>query len=249
MEVTRRINYDINNSAARMDAILYTDNRNFPDLDKIPARNELTFTNGYYVNVSALFIDIVGSSDMTNAHYRPTLAKIYRCFISECTAIMNDAALGNLCKEININGDCVWGVFDTSSQKDFNNVFSVALRLKDMINTLNDKLKKREYHTIEVGIGVDYGRALMVKAGYYNSGLNDVIWMGDVVNTACHLANKAGRQGKSPILISKNIYSKLSDSNKGCFSCLINFDGIPYYEYYKQQSVEWFDYLLTKNIK
>lgn len=180
MEVTRRINYDINNSAARMDAILGTDNRNFPDLGEIPARNELTFTNGYYVNVSALFIDIVGSSDMTNAHYRPTLAKIYRCFISECTAIMNDTALGDLCKEINIHGDCVWGVFDTSSQKDFNTVFSVALKLKDMINTLNDKLEKKEYHTIEVGIGVDYGRALMVKAGYYNSGLNDVIWMGDV---------------------------------------------------------------------
>ena len=33
----------------------------------------------------------------------------------------------------------------------------------------------------------------MVKAGYSGSGINDVIWMGDVVNTACHLANKAGR--------------------------------------------------------
>ena len=59
------------------------------------------------VNVNSLFIDIVGSSDMTDVHKRPTLAKIYRCFISECTAIMNDAALGDLCKEINIHGDCV----------------------------------------------------------------------------------------------------------------------------------------------
>ena len=228
MEVTHRINYDINNSAARLDDILGPYNRNFPDLDEIPARKELKFTNGYYVNVSALFIDIIGSSDMTNVHYRPTLAKIYRCFISECTAIMNDAALGDLCKEINIHGDCVWGVFDTSSQKDFNTVLSVALKLKDMINTLNDKLKKRGYHTIEVGIGVDYGRALMVKAGYDGSGLNDVIWMGDVVNTACHLANKAGRQGKSPILISENIYHKLSYYDKKFFDWSKD---VIYYEY------------------
>lgn len=232
MEVTRRINYDINNSAARMDAILGTDNRNFPDLGEIPARNELTFTNGYYVNVSALFIDIVGSSDMTNAHYRPTLAKIYRCFISECTAIMNDAALGDLCKEINIHGDCVWGVFDTYYQESFNTIFSVALQLKDMINTLNDKLYKRYNQQIEVGIGLDYGRALMVKAGYSGSGLNDVIWMGDVVNTACHLANDAGRQGKPPILVSENIFTKLIEDNQNLLLPHYNYNGgIAYYGY------------------
>ena len=233
-----RRTYDVKKSEARMDSILDASNRNFSDSPYIPSRsNDLTYTNGYYVNVTALFIDIVGSSDMTDVHKRPTLAKIYRCFISECTAIMNDAALGDLCKEINIHGDCVWGVFDTYYQNDFNTVLSVALKLKDMINTLNDKLKKRGYHTIEVGIGVDYGRALMVKAGYSGSGLNDVIWMGDVVNSACHLANAAGRQGLSPILVSQNIYSKLSDANKRFFR-LSGTEGINYYGYYKQSFSE-----------
>lgn len=32
----------------------------------------------------------------------------------------------------------------------------------------------------------------MVQAGYAGSGLNDVIWMGDVVNYACHICGKAG---------------------------------------------------------
>ena len=229
MEVTRRINYDINNSAARMDAILGTDNRNFPDLGEIPARNELTFTNGYYVNVSALFIDIVGSSDMTDVHKRPVLAKIYRCFISECTAIMN---AHNLCKEINIHGDCVWGVFDTHLKDDFNAVFNIALQLKDMINTLNNKLYRKGYYQIEVGIGLDYGRALMVKAGFAGSSINDVIWMGDVVNTACHLANDAGRQGKPPILVSENIFTKLRKDNQNLLLPRYNYNGgIAYYGY------------------
>lgn len=227
-----RRTYDVKKSEARMDSIL--NKGDFHDWPNVPSRDSLTYTNGYYVNVTALFIDIVGSSDMTDVHKRPTLAKIYRCFISECTAIMDDAALGDLCKEINIHGDCVWGVFDTSSQNDFNTVLNVALKLKDMIKTLNDKLKKRGYHTIEVGIGVDYGRALMVKAGYDKSGLNDVIWMGDVVNSACHLANKAGRQGKSPILISENIHHKLSYNNKKLFYWSKDKD-VTYYGY-RQQS-------------
>ena len=53
-----------------------------------------------------------------------------------------------------------------------------------MVKILNYKLGKKGYSTISVGIGIDYGRALMVKAGYSGSGLNDVIWMGDVVNSA-----------------------------------------------------------------
>ncbi len=34
----------------------------------------------------------------------------------------------------------------------------------------------------------------MVKASYSGNNINDVIWMGDVVNSACHLSNKAGSQ-------------------------------------------------------
>lgn len=246
MEVNHHYQYDPSKSVQRIKDILGANNSNLPHLEKIPSRNCLTFQTGCYVDVTALFIDIVGSSSLTEVHKRTTLAKVYNCFISESIAVMSASTL---CKEISINGDCVWGVFDTSLHKDkINTVFNVALQLNTTINALNNELVKK-YSKIEVGIGMDYGLALMTKAGYAGSGLNDVIWMGDVVNTACHLANKAGRQGKSPILISENIYSKLSDSNKGCFSCFINFDDIPYYEYYNQQSVEWLDYLLTKNIK
>ena len=102
-----------------------------------------------------------------------------------------------------------------------------------MINTLNDKLKKRGYHIIEVGIGVDYGRALLVKAGYSGSGLNDVIWMGDVVNSACHIANKAGRQGMPPILVSKNIFAKLSYDYQHLLS-RYSIDDATYYGYHQK---------------
>lgn len=107
----------------------------------------------------------------------------------------------DICKENNINGDCVWGVFETPYKSDIDDVFSLAARLNSLIKILNYKYEKKGYDRISVGIGIDYGRALMVKAGYSGSGLNDVIWMGDVVNQSCHLSNRANRKGRKVILM------------------------------------------------
>lgn len=219
MESNHTMSYDVDKSSERMDDILNASNSNFTDKDSIPARSDLTFKNGYYVNITAIFIDIVGSSDMTDEHKRPTLAKMYRAFLSECVAIMNAEYD---CKEISINGDCVWGVFDTPYKSDIDGVISVAAKLNSMVKILNYKLRKKEYSEISVGIGIDYGRALMVKAGYSGSGINDVIWMGDVVNSACHLCNKAGRDYRKVIIISKVVYDNLNEHNQGLFSSYLD---------------------------
>lgn len=220
MEANHILNYDIDKSVQRIDNILNSSNNNFSDKATVPKRDELTYNNGCYVQVTSLFIDIVGSSDMTNEHKRPTLAKIYRSFISECVALINSSILS---KEININGDCVWGVFETPYKSDIDEVFSIAAELNSLVEILNYKFKKKGYDTIKVGIGLDYGRALMVKAGYSGSGLSDVIWMGDVVNQACHLANKANREGREIILLGNVLYLNLSSENKEFCNCYYDF--------------------------
>lgn len=165
---------------------------------------------------------------MTDEHKRPVLAKTYRSFISECTAIFNAESA---CKEININGDCVWGVFETATKFDINDVFGVAAKLNSLIKILNYKLRKKGYSEISVGIGMDYGRALMVKAGYAGSGLNDVIWMGDVVNSAAHLSGEAGRNGRDVLVVSSCIYSNLNEYNQGLLrSFLSSKDWVTKYE-------------------
>ena len=215
MEVTNHVSYDVDKSAKRIDEILDAGNGNFEDKSSLPSRSSLTYTNGFYVNITALFIDIAGSSEMTDEHKRPVLAKTYRSFISECTAIMNSESI---CKEINIHGDCVWGVFETPTKPDIDDVFSIAAKLNSLIQILNYKLRKKGYSTISVGIGMDYGRALMVKAGYSGSGLNDVIWMGDVVNSASHLSNEAGRNGRKTLVVSSCIYGNLNEHNQRLLS-------------------------------
>lgn len=106
--------YKVEDSASRMDDILDADDNDYQDNENsIPARNKLTYKNGYYVNVTALFIDIVDSSKLTDGHKRPTLAKMYRAFLSECVAIMNS---WEMCKEININYICLFNYLFISSQ-------------------------------------------------------------------------------------------------------------------------------------
>ncbi|BCN32617.1 adenylate/guanylate cyclase domain-containing protein [Anaeromicropila herbilytica] len=226
MEANHSITYDVEKSAERIDDILDASNDNYEDVKEIPSREELTFTNGYYMYVTSVFIDIVGSSDMTDENKRPTLAKKYRSFLSECVAIMNEK---DICKEVNINGDCVWGVFETPSKSDIATVFTVIGKLNSLVKILNYKYDKKKYGKIEVGIGANYGRALMIKAGYSGSEINDVIWMGDVVNDACHLANSAGRDGIKPILLTYTIYNNLSDDNKA-FLSEIKVDGVTRYQ-------------------
>lgn len=50
----------------------------------------------------------------------------------------------------------------------------------------------------------------MVQAGYRGSGLNDVIWMGDVVNYACHLCGSANKNGNGVINVSTEVYTDLA---------------------------------------
>ena len=61
MEATNLV-YDFTKSLERIDEILNADNKQYEEDKKIPTRNELTYTNGYYVHCTALFVDICDRS-------------------------------------------------------------------------------------------------------------------------------------------------------------------------------------------
>jgi class 3 adenylate cyclase len=198
--------YDFSKSLERMDEILnsnsfYEDNKTFPK------RDDLTFTNGYYVNVTSLFIDLRDSSKMTDLHTPKVLAKIYRSYISEAVAIIND---NNDCKEINIVGDCVSAVFNTPFKSDIDLVIEVAARLNSLVDVLNYKLRKKKYNEINAGIGLSFGRVLMIKAGYKGSTINDVVYMGDAVNKASKMCSRASKDWHSRIVLTPELYDNIN---------------------------------------
>lgn len=206
------LTYNYEKSKERIDDILNTSDNSYEELDSIPSRDKLTFNNGFYVNCTVLFVDIRSSKELPKKYKRPTLARIYRSYLSEVVAVIN----GNVdCVEINIEGDCAWGVFNTPYKIDINHVFSTAAEISSIVDTLNIKYQKKKYDPISIGIGIDYGRALMIKAGYNGSGLNDIIWMGNVVNEASKLCGYGNKEwGDKELMVSSVIYDNLNDHNK-----------------------------------
>lgn len=59
--------YDYLKSSERIREILNQPAGAFQEVDGLPDRDKLTFTNGFYGTCSALFIDIRGSSALTEA--------------------------------------------------------------------------------------------------------------------------------------------------------------------------------------
>ena len=208
---TKYMNYDIERSSKRIDDILNLNNNAFEELSEIPSRDKLTFANGFYINVGAIFVDIRDSSNLTDEHKRPTLAKLYRSYISEVVAIINSY---DDCKEINIVGDCVSAIFNARYQEQLQAMFSCAGKINSLVKILNYKLRKKNIQTISIGIGLAYGRTLMIKAGYSGSSINDVVWMGDVVNEASNLCNKANKGTNKCILVDEDIQNNLTDELK-----------------------------------
>ena len=203
-------NYSHQSSSGRIAEILDQPVGQFEETESLPDRDRLTYTNGFYGSCSAIFVDIRDSSGLTKKYQRPALAKLYRAFISEMVAVLNSDPY---VREVNIVGDCVWATFNTPSQSDINDVFILACRANTLRRLLNKHLEKRGYSALKFGIGVDWGRILMIKAGYNGSGLNDVVYMGDVVNRAAHLAHKAGRGWDDPIWTGDVFAANLNDDN------------------------------------
>lgn len=203
--------YSYTGSSDRIKEILDQPAGSFEEVKGLPDRDKLTYTNGFYGNCSAIFIDIRDSSGLTERYKRPTLAKIYRAFISEMVAVLNSH---EKVREVNIVGDCVWAVYNTPYKPDIDDAFITAARANTLLKLLNHHYGKKGISPIKIGIGVDYGRVLMIKAGFSGSGINDVIYMGDVVNRAAHLAHEAGRDCNPPIFFGEVFRDNLNDHNR-----------------------------------
>lgn len=212
MESKYTFAYDVAKSAERIDSILNESDTSFEDLTEIPERDKLTFTNGFYINVGAIFVDIRESTGLANEHRRPKLAKLYRCYISEIVAILNSYVD---CKEIDITGDCVAGIFNANLKTQIRNMINAAAQINSLIKILNYKFSKSDIVNIQVGIGIAYGRSLMIKAGYSGSKINDVVWMGDVLNSSSNICNK---DNNNIILIDSTVHYNLTDEMKEWFS-------------------------------
>lgn len=209
--------FNLAQSMRMIDNILNKSDNQFTEVKVVPSINRLTYDNGFYVDCVALSVDIRDSSDLPKKHTRPVLAKIYRAYISEMTRLMKSCPLY---RHTHIVGDAVMSIYNASQpSQHINEVFALSARISVLVNMLNNRLAQRNYTPLRVGIGMSYGRALMIQAGYYGSGINDVVWMGDVINETSKLCNKGSKKtGDGQFMISEAVYQRLSRTYKELLS-------------------------------
>lgn len=205
--------FDYQKSIERISELLDTSDASYEDHTGIPARDRLTFANGFYVDVTVLFVDMRKSKELSEKHTRPVLAKIYRTYISETVAVLKGNAT---ISEVYIEGDGVWAVFNTTTKAEVVSVFETAAQIASLVDIINIKLQRKGYSKFEVGIGIDDGESLYIKAGHKGSNINEVVWIGRVVGAAaamCKNANSSWVDGE--LMASTIVYRSLTDKYKG----------------------------------
>jgi class 3 adenylate cyclase len=163
------------------------------------------------------------------------LAKLYRAYLSEVTAV---AASHPDCVNISIRGDGVLGIFDTRDAESVNRLFEVTAQVLSVVDHLNHLLRVRGYSTIRVGAGLDDGDALLVKAGYAGSAISDTVWLGDVVNRATHLSDVAASAvGDERLMVSERFRRLLKPEYRRLLTWTLSrqcFHGNIYWEPFKR---------------
>jgi len=173
----------------------------------------LNLKNGFYVDVTVVFIDIRGSKELSDNHRKPVLAKIYRSYISEVIAVMKANITIN---DIFIEGDGIWAVFNTTDKEDIQSVLNTVAQISSLINILNKKLAKKNYSEIQVGIGMEVGETLYLQAGYSGYNVKELVWIGKVVGESAKLSGYGCKERNDErIMISEKVYKKLTKYQQG----------------------------------
>lgn len=142
------------------------------------------------IETCVLYIDLRKSTDLNLTHRRETMSKLYSTFIR---SVMKAAGYYNG-KVRNVVGDRVMIVFDKAS------CFSSAYKTALLLNSVVSKLLNKNFtkNDIQAGIGIDYGKMLITKAGIIKSGFENtnyksLVWLGRPANIASKLTDLANK--------------------------------------------------------
>lgn len=138
-----------------------------------------------------LYIDIRNSSSISVSKNPTTLARIYSTFVRSMIA---SAGYYNGYVR-NIIGDRVMVVFDNKD------CFTNAVNTAILMNTVSKHLINKHVSNIDFkcGIGIDYGKMLIVKAGAVKRGAEtefyrSLVWLGRPANVASKLTDLANKK-------------------------------------------------------
>lgn len=220
------MDYDYKAGMERVSAVLNS-KKNVKEIEKVPKIRNFTYKNGYYSNVTAIFIDIKDSTKLFGEHKRTSTSKIIRAFTSEIIEILiNDDNL----REIGIRGDCVYGIYTYSSKEENYETAQRAIYINTYLKMLNEMLSEKNMDNIVAGIGVTNGKELIIKAGRKGTDINNLVWIGETVTHASKFSGIANRDVNKPIIFSASFYNSVKSKLKEDSKLYIGFKSVSYHK-------------------
>lgn len=159
-------------------------------------------------DITALFVDVRGFTPLSEKTDPETLVKILNTYLN-LTASAIHHHKGTLDKFI---GDATMAVFNAPLDLPDHELYAIkaALEMREGAEALNADLFKSYGIHLDFGIGIYSGPSIIGNIG--SASRMDYTAIGDTVNTAARLENKA-KSGQ--ILISQALYEKLKDQISG----------------------------------
>jgi adenylate cyclase len=182
-----------------------TDGTVVPETDDVVLKN-----GGRKVDATYLYADLADSSGLARLWKKEATAKVIRAYINSSVRICRHYS-----GEIrSFDGDRVMAVF--MGDRKNNNAVRAALGINWAVQKVIDPRIKSTWTntektwTINHGVGIDTGEALIVRGGVRDH--NDLVSIGRAPNLAAKLSEIRGRAEK--IFITDGVYNRLLEENK-----------------------------------
>ncbi|MDD5415387.1 MAG: adenylate/guanylate cyclase domain-containing protein [Candidatus Daviesbacteria bacterium] len=176
----------------------------------LPTIDSLGFGEGKMIKTAVLYIDIRDSSYIRFNRTPKAAAKIYMSFHRSMVKAGKryGGQIGGFA------GDRIMVIFPPTSvnnNRQRSNAVKTAILMQNVLDKIvNPMLNQKFDYSLTCGIGIDFGEMLVVKAGAYGTGNNDLIWTGDPAN----LASKLADEENGGIYISSAVYESMSQDLK-----------------------------------
>jgi adenylate cyclase len=157
-----------------------------------------------------LYVDMRDSTQISADKRPATLAKIYSSFVK--SMIASARYFGGHVR--NIIGDRVMVVFDKDD------CFKKAIDTAILMNSVNKHILNKRIKDIDFkcGIGIDYGKMLIAKAGAIRRGsetefYRSLVWLGKPANVASKLTDVANKTiySHTPHILQGNYYRNINE--------------------------------------
>ncbi|BBY46822.1 guanylate cyclase (plasmid) [Mycolicibacterium arabiense] len=173
----------------------------------VPETTDIALKDGAVrLDATYLYADMADSTGLAQQYSDTKVAKVIRCYLNAATRIIR--ARGGHIRSF--DGDRVMGIFIGGSKN--SNSAKAALNINWAVRkVIQDRLASKWDNfdwTVNHGIGIDTGQAMLVRGGVH--GQNDIISIGGAPNIAANLSDLR----QNPLTIFSDVYSRLSKETK-----------------------------------